>query len=176
MDSLKPHQSNLNRLVTIAVGAFVLYFAWMFFWRSGFFDVFVAPKPDIDGMVSVGASSASDFLGSAIELIAVVLSTVGSLTLTIMFGGIRYIVSAIAPLLKSNQEPAASPDPSVAAVKDQATESAMPPQMAQQVAKLLVQAAIDGDGPLVIALAERLHGEKFLVRAKPSTAPKNNED
>jgi hypothetical protein len=168
----------LDRLVTIVVGAVVLFVAYDFWTGSGYFEAYFFPAPDADGNVSTGDLATAGFFSSLLELVAWLLSSVGTLAILVFMGLVRAISRALEPLFGAAMAPAGGQAPAQApagaggqAAYTQPTDTqrvlANPGDMqrAEDTARLLVAAAAAADRRLTIALAESLAGRPYLTVA-----------
>ena len=139
----------MKRIVNVAVGSFIFLVAYQFWFGSGIFNGLFSQSV-ADGNLGAGPA---DLLSQLLELALTIVSTVGAFTITVLVGGIRYIVTAL------------DGDPSTAGADTEwASDSIeMPNQQVGDYTRVLLQAVHDRDAPLTIMMAERMAGEKYIT-------------
>lgn len=186
------HAKNLNKIFTFAVGVLFIFLAWQWWNGQTIFASLVAPEASADGTVSVGANGQAMFLMNLLNLLFTAISGVGFTVLTVLLGGVRILVDTFGPLFSGGrpiapvhavapQQPV--PAPQLAPVAPQPVPMApavqqpprLPPAQVNDIAKLLVNAAINGEVGLTIALAEKLHGSPYLRKAAKAKAEADAE-
>lgn len=152
---------NLNaieRLVTLAVGCVVLYFAYQFWFGSGIFNGYFE-KPVADGQLGAGPA---DFFSQLLELALTLITTVGAVVFAVGFKLIRWISNAfegvklmntISDHKKNNTRPTATA----------ANDYHLSPEEFQELSNVLIAACVSGDSELFTAVAEKINGEPFLT-------------
>ena len=177
--------------------AVIFVVVWAGVWYgSGIFDGAVAPTPDSNGMVSTGAANASNILATLIEIVVVVISTIGSVALSLIFGAVKWLSGLVIDLINGD-DPEPEEVPVAAPATATATATALPKtkqlnqptlQNNREVRKeetamqvMLLDAVTNGDADWTIALCHRINGTKYLRAAankhksKPKPKPNSPE-
>ena len=145
-----------SRIVTIPVGILIFYVAYQFWFGSGIFNGFFASDVETG---KLGAGTADAF-SQGLEILAVILSTVGGVAISISTKLVSWIGTTIEQWRTVPKPVVIDGEPINIPV------STMPPQQMQELQRLLIQAVLDRDKPLTVALANKLAGTKFLVFTK----------
>jgi hypothetical protein len=159
---------DIQRVVTIIVGAVVLFFAYNFWFGSGIFAGWFVPKPPagfdtLDGALRAGnpaalrSAGSADLFSQAMEILFTILSTVGTVAIAIALKLIQWLSR---PFESAANE---------FAVKKESTQS-LQKQISSRTKskgfdvylKVVAQAIIDGDVAVIESIANKMHGETFM--------------
>ena len=102
-------------IVTIGVTALIAYFSFGFFWGSDHFLAYTQPTPNENGMVSLGADRAGNFLNQLFEILGWIVTTVVSVLILVLTQATKALSTFVAPLIGSifNRDiPSSSEQPS----------------------------------------------------------------
>lgn len=162
-------RNSLERVVTIVVGGLVLFAAYRFWFGSGIFNGWFAPSVE-SGKLGAGGA---DFMSQALEIVFTVLSTVGTVVLAIVFKLVSYIAGAFEgtaqQFARRNPVTLQQGDVPEVGVVDSGIRIERPHINEKQrgdYTRVLLQAVVEGDAGLVVAMAERIHGKPFLRTTK----------
>ena len=160
-------KNSTERLVTIVVGIAVLFFAHQFWFGSGIFNGWFSPNVE-SGKLGAGTA---DFFSQFLEIVLTIVSTIGTVAIAIGFKLIRRISDAIHGTATefARKPPGQSQmdqgDVRVV-VKTESTKKHINKQQQADYTRVLLQAVVEGDKGLVVAMAERINGTKFLTATK----------
>ena len=106
------------------------------------------------------------------EVIFTILSTVGTIGLAISLKLIQWLAT---PFESAANELAKRKEPTVestaTAVSNPGKKAHMSRQQQTEYSRVLLQAIVEGDKGLTIAMAERINGSKYLTTEKPKVSP-----
>lgn len=164
---------DIQRVVTIIVGAVVLFFAYNFWFGSGIFAGWFVPKPPegfdtLEGALRAGNPSAlrsagsADLLSQAMEILFTILSTVGTVAIAIALKLIQWLSS---PFESAANEFARRKEPSEPLFK-KVSQPRGKTKGFDVYLKVVAQAIIDGDVAVIESIANKMHGEPF-IQAQP---------
>ena len=167
------------RPVVIIFLATVFVGIWAAIWYgSGMFDDAVAPTPDANGMVSTGSANVANTLSTVIEIVVIIISTIGSVALSLIFGAVKWLSGIIINLINGDDDEQPSgplPAPNAQDKKSlaEAIQQEYGPNGVQQVPDTderveamwtMLRDAIDNeDKEWTIALIHRISGTKYLA-------------
>lgn len=159
----------INRIVTVAVGAIVLFFAYNFWFGSGIFNGFFSSSVD-DGKLGAGSA---DFVSQFLEIIATVLSTIGTVWLAVIFKVVQWVTDAF---YGSANEFGRKQDRPHVIADDQPTLNHISDDMRNDMIKLLLQSVFEGNRSVTVAMAQRLNGTPYLTgKKKEAISDETNE-
>ena len=170
---------DIQRLVTIVVGAIVLYFAYNFWFGSGIFAGWFEPKPpegftSLNEAVNLGdpqalrSAGSADLLSQGMEIILTILSTIGTVFLASIFKVIQWLsrpfesaannYAARRPIVKT-------PSPPLKPVSSSSPHNReMGDEEFNTMLRVLGQSVIRKNKKMTIAVAEEMAGESYLTR------------
>lgn len=159
---------DIQRVVTIIVGAVVLFFAYNFWFGSGIFAGWFVPSPpegfdSLDGALRAGnpsalrAAGSADLFSQTMEILFTILSTVGTVAIAVALKLIQWLSS---PFESAANEFAAKKEPNNNSQKTPSRQSK--PKGFDVYLKVVAQAIIDGDVAVIESIANKMHGEPFI--------------
>lgn len=163
---------DIQRVVTIIVGAVVLFFAYNFWFGSGIFAGWFVPSPpegfdSLDGALRAGnpqalrSAGSADLLSQAMEILFTILSTVGTVAIAIALKLIQWLSRPFESAANEFATKKESTEPA------QRTKSSRSKTKGFDVyLKVVAQAIIDGDVAVIESIANKMHGEPF-IQAQP---------
>lgn len=161
---------DIQRIITIIVGAVVLFFAYNFWFGSGIFAGWFVPNPPegfdtLEGALRAGNPSAlrsagsADLFSQAMEILFTILSTVGTLAIAIALKLIQWLSS---PFESAANEFAAKKQPAETTQRSRSSGGKTKTKGFDVYLKVVAQAIIDGDVAVIESIANKMHGEPFI--------------
>jgi len=135
-------QRDLKRIVIFVIGIALLILSWGFFSGSGVGE----PMLDSGSLGEVGFGIWS----SIIEIVFSILTSAIGLLLFVLLKGANYVSSILQPMFNSYS--------GTVELTTVGTDAMM-----EDLSRVLLQAIIDRDKVLTIAIAEKIAGQKFLT-------------
>ena len=169
----------IQRIITIAVGAIVLFFAYNFWFGSGIFAGYFAPAPpegfdNLSAAVGAGNPQAlrsagqADLLSQFFEIVFTIVSTVGTVAIAIALKLIQWLSSPFEALANEFAR-RTKPMEQVPLVAKSGHQLAA--RQRDEYCRVMMQGIVEGDVDLTIIMAEKINGSKYLTEGK-SDQPK----
>lgn len=158
---------NVVVLVCAVAIALVMYNFWI---GQGFFLGMTEPVPDPSGKVSLAATSAAHFFSSTLEIAAWLISTIVSLVIAGVLGAFRAISAEVGKMIGVDPGPATVRRTKRAgtSVASSTSMPRMPKRQFDDLSRMIIKAAVDGNRNLYLMLGNELNGSDFLTKPKPS--------
>jgi len=172
----------IQKVITIIVGVVVLYVFYNFWFGSGIFaGWFVPPAPEgfdsLNSALNAGNPAAlrsagtADLISQALEILATIVSTVGTLFIAIAFRLIAWLSSPFESAVNSF---ANGPTEVTNTVNTVDVKEYQPIDGFETYMQVLAQAAIDGDVKMCGSVLNKIHQSDFIIVA-PRTAKEVEE-
>lgn len=163
---------DIQRLITIIVGAVVLFLSYNFWFGSGIFAGWFVPSPPegfdtLEGALRAGNPSAlksagsADLLSQGIEILLTIVSTIGTVAIAIALKLIQWLSR---PFESAANEFARRKEPESASQKVNNPRGKT--EGFDVYLKVVAQAIIDGDVDVIESISNKMHGEPF-IQAQP---------
>jgi len=150
---------NLKKPINLLVGIVAIAFCVRFFLGSGVGESFVTPYVESGQVGTTGF----ELLSSMFEILVGILSGVGAAIIFMLLKGAAFLIAILLPLFDKNSP---TDETDTVGIDSDA--------MHEDLARLLLQAAVEGDKELTIVVAEKLAGKKYLTESAITVLPTNS--